>query len=100
MEKPEDYITKQHPTVDDWIEYNSGLFAALRGEESEAPVQHAPLVDLQRHAAEAGESTREYFEKLQARVGDLGEFTLRLVKVEMDGASHVVIAHEDDDFED
>lgn len=97
MKKQESYVTKRQPTAEDWIEYNSGLFAALRGEESEAPVQYAPLVDVQRHAGEAGESTRDYFEKLQARVGELGEYALKLVHTEMDAATHVVVAHKEED---
>lgn len=100
MEKAEDYVTKQQPTLEDWLEYNKGLFAGLRGEESEKEVQYSPLVDVRRHASEAGESTREYFEKLQVRVGDLGEYALRLVRVEMDSSEHAVVVHKEEDLDD
>ncbi len=93
MADQELYITKCNPSVDDWIKYNMGLFAGLRGEVSDEPVrQYAYLVDLQRHAAAEEVPIHEYFEQLQTRVGGLGEYALELVYSEMDAASHVGLA--------
>lgn len=99
MANKESYVTKKNPSADDWIEYNGGLFAGLRGEESEQLVQYAPFVDVQRHAADAGVTTGEYFEQIQARVGSLGNYALKLVRSEMDAASHIIVAHSDEELD-
>lgn len=95
MANHESYVTKSKPSLDDWLEYNSGVFAVLQDNSSEKPVQWAPLVDADRHASEAGTTVDEYFKQIQDLVGDLGDHALKLVYTEMDAASHITIARKD-----
>lgn len=92
MSNPETYVTKNSPSVDDWIEYNKGPFDALRaGTSREENVTYAQLTDFDGHASRAGIETQEYFEQLKSRVGHLGGAALQLVYSEMDDAWHVIV---------
>lgn len=93
----ETYLTKKQPTIEDWLEYNEGLFDALRtGTPPEKDATFAPLTDFDEHADRAGVDTLEYFEELKSRVGNLGTVALRLAYSEMDDAVHVVIGPDSD----
>ena len=92
MTEQETYLTKQDPSVDDWLAYNSDYFAQLRGEDSTGNRAYAPFTDIDSHAAEAGISTTDYYEQVVNRVGSLGHAALQLVHSEMDDAWHVIVA--------
>lgn len=100
MTNPESYVTKKNPTIGDWLDFNAGLFAALKGVDSDKPINYAPLADIDIHASQRGVSTEELFEEIRTIVGPLGRACLRLVTTEMDGASHVIIKPSDDTSED
>lgn len=91
MVEHESYVTKTDPSVEDWLAYNEGLFALLRGEASDVDPQYAPLTDVDKHAAKAGVSVEEYFNLIKERVGPLGRVALQLVYSEMDEAWHIVV---------
>ena len=92
MPELETYVTKQNPTIEDWLAFNKDYFAQLKGEETVATPHYAPFTDVDLYAAEEQVSTEEYFEKVKERVGSLGRAGLRLVHSEMDDAWHVVVA--------
>lgn len=92
MAEREEYVTKENPNVDDWLEYNSDFFAHLKGESVTTPTQYAPFVDVDRHAEEAGLDLEEYVEQIRTRVGSLGRVGLQLVHSEMDDAWHLIVA--------
>lgn len=92
MAELENYVTKTNPTLEDWIDYNAGLFTALQTHTNTNETEYAPFVDVDRHAAEAGVTTEAYFETVRSRVGSLGRAGLQLVNSEMDGAWHIIVA--------
>jgi hypothetical protein len=92
MTEQETYVSKQNPTVDDWLAFNEDYFAQLKGEGAPDTPNYAPLVDVDQYAAEAKISTEDYFEQVKKRVGSLGRAGLQLVHSEMDDAWHIVVA--------
>lgn len=92
MPELETYVTKQNPTVDDWLAFNEDYFAQLKGQSTVDAHRYAPLVDVDLYAAEANISTEAYFEQVRKRVGSLGRTGLRLVHSEMDDAWHIIVA--------
>jgi hypothetical protein len=92
MPESETYVTKQNPSIDDWLAYNDAFFSQLKEEGSVGTPNYAPLVDVDRHAEEAGTSLEDYFEQIKRRVGSLGRVGLQLVRSEMDDAWHVIVA--------
>ena len=91
MAEVETYVTKDNPTVEDWLAFNKHLFDVLKGSSSEVAPQYAPFVDVDEHAAKAGVSTKEYYEQVKAMVGSLGGAALRLVHSDMDDAWHITV---------
>ena len=91
MPESETYVTKQNPTLDDWLAYNNELFSQMKGEAPAGTPSYAPLIDVDDYAAREEVSTEEYFEKVKNRVGALGHFGLHLVHSEMDEAWHIVV---------
>ena len=91
MAETETYVTKEKPTVEDWLQYNSALFAKLKGSPSDSGIQYSPLTDVDEYASEAGMSTEEYYEQIKNTVGSLGNAALRLVHSEMDDSWHVTV---------
>jgi hypothetical protein len=91
MTEIESYVTKASPSVEDWLEYNKDLFAALKGSTRGSIPQYAPFVDVDRHAAEAEVSTKEYYEQVKEMVGPLGRAALILVHSDMDDAWHIIV---------
>ena len=92
MTKQETYVTKQNPTIDDWLAYNSDFFDQLRGGSTPGDPAYAPFTDIDSRAAEVGVSTDDYYEQVVNRVGLLGHAALQLVHSEMDNAWHIVVA--------
>lgn len=91
MNEPETYVTKENPSVQDWLDYNGSFFEGLKENSTEATLPFAPLTDFDRYAIVAGIDMEEYFEKIKEIVGPLGGATLELVHSEMDDAWHVTV---------
>lgn len=91
MEKDETYVTKENPSVQDWLDYNEPFFESLKENSTEASLSFAPLTDFDTHAIVAGTDMEKYFERIKEIVGPLGETTLKLVHSEMDDAWHITI---------
>lgn len=92
MSESETYVTKQNPSLDDWLDFNKDYFAQLRGEVPVNAPNYAPFVDVDLYAAEEKVTTDEYFERVRKTVGSLGRAGLQLVHSEMDDAFHIIVA--------
>lgn len=91
MAEVETYVTKSDPSFEDWLAFNQNLFASLRGEDPEGPIQYAPFTDADDYAAEEGISVEGYFDRAVELVGPLGRAALALVHTEMDDSWHITV---------